>query len=225
MRNKLVLFIVEGQSEENALYPIMKSFFAPDEVIFHIYHGDLTVKNYPGSTPLREIESIVRTVMKRYALKRSDIRLVAELTDTDGCFIPDSLIIEDMEAKHIRYSTDDIRTMFRDSIIERNGKRRINLDYLISCSELKGRIPFSIYYFSRNLEHSIYGIEGHVSDSRKTDLAYGFSDRFGYSHRAFIRYLREEGISTEGGFQAKWEAIQQGAEIMRRHSTLLDLFT
>ena len=36
MRNKLVIFIVEGQSEENALYPVMKSFFYPDEVIFYI---------------------------------------------------------------------------------------------------------------------------------------------------------------------------------------------
>ena len=60
-----------------------------------------------------------------------------------------------------------------------------------------------------------------MSDSRKTDLAYGFSDRFGYSHRAFIRYLREEGITPEGSYQATWEAIQQGSESLRRHSNLL----
>ena len=125
MRNKLVIFIVEGQSEENALYPVMKSFFYPDEVIFYIYHGDLTVKSYAGSTPMKEIESIVKRVMKRYALKRSDIRLVAELTDTDGCFIPDEFIIQDDSAKHIDYSDGEIRTMFKESIEERNMKRRI----------------------------------------------------------------------------------------------------
>ena len=38
--NRLVLFITEGKSEENALYSIMKSYFRPDPVIFHIYHGD-----------------------------------------------------------------------------------------------------------------------------------------------------------------------------------------
>lgn len=223
-RNRLVIFIVEGQSEENALYPVMKSFFSPDEVIFHIYHGDLTVKNYQG-TPVREIESIVRTIMKRYALRRSDIRCVIELTDTDGCFIPNSLIIQDDSARHISYSDDAIHTMYKESIEERNLKRRSNLDYLIATSALKGRIPFAIFYFSRNLEHAIYGIGGHVSDGRKTDLAYRFSDRFGFSHQAFIRYLEEEGITPEGSYQRTWEAIQNGNESLKRHSNLLLLFS
>lgn len=224
MRNKLVIFIVEGQSEENALYPVMKSFFYPDEVIFYIYHGDLTVKSYAGSTPMKEIESIVKRVMKRYALKRSDIRLVAELTDTDGCFIPDEFIIQDDSAKHIDYSDGEIRTMFKESIEERNMKRRINLDFLISSSSLKGGIPYSIYYFSRNLEHAIYGISGHVNDGRKTTLAYRFSDRFGKDCKAFAGYLEDEGITPEGSYQKTWEAIQSGRESLKRHSNLLLLF-
>ena len=38
-------------------------------------------------------------------------------------------------------------------------------------------------------------------------------------------YLREEGITPEGSYQATWEAIQQGEESLRRHSNLLLLFT
>ena len=103
-------------------------------------------------------------------------------------------------------------------------KRRINLDFLISSSSLKGGIPYSIYYFSRNLEHAIYGISGHVNDGRKTTLAYRFSDRFGKDCKAFAGYLEDEGITPEGSYQKTWEAIQSGRESLKRHSNLLLLF-
>ncbi len=223
-RRKLIIVISEGQSEENALYPVLKSFFSPDEVIFYIYNGDLTVRKY-SSSPVSEIESIVRTTLRRYALKRSDIRAVVELTDTDGCFISNEDIIYDDECKHIRYSDDGIRTMFPESIIDRNAKRRENLAKLIECSALGGRIPFAVIYFSRNLEHAVYGIDGHVSDNRKTDLAFSFSDRFGYNHKAFIEYLEGEKITPEGGYLESWNAIMEGSESLKRHSNLLLLFT
>lgn len=219
-RSKLVLFIVEGQSEMNALYPIMKNRFKPDQVMFHLYKGDLTVKNYGQSSPVKEIEKILNEVMHKYGLTRTDIREVIELTDTDGIFIPDEAVIFSEEASHILYTDDGVFTAYPESILERNGKRRKNLAVLTETHELKHGIPFRVYYLSRNLEHALYGISKGVSDNRKTDLAYEFSDRFGFNYRGLLRYLNQEGVTLGGNYSESWAEIQKGLESVRRHTNL-----
>ena len=155
-RRRLIIIIVEGKSEENALSSLMKCLFSPDEVIFHIMNGDMMTKNQKNIT--RIVESIVGEESRRYGLQRSDIKTVIQLTDTDGCFIPDEYIIEDESLSHIEYTEDCIRTPFPLSIQQRNSKRRRNILTLISHRLLKGKLPYSIYYFSRNIEHALYGI-------------------------------------------------------------------
>ena len=43
---KVVIFIVEGPSDEAALGTIMKEYFASNEVQFVVVHGDITLKDY-----------------------------------------------------------------------------------------------------------------------------------------------------------------------------------
>ena len=215
-----MLFIVEGQSEMNALYPIMKNRFRPDQVLFHIYKGDLTVKNYGQGTPVKEVEKILNEEMHKYGLTRTDIREVIELTDTDGIFLPDEAIMFSEEASHIQYTDDGVFTAYPDSILERNSKRRKNLEVLITTHELKRGIPFRVYYLSRNIEHALYGIDRGVSDNRKTDLAYEFSDRFGFNYRGLLRYLTEEQVTLGRNYTDSWDEIKRGLESVRRHTNL-----
>ena len=222
-RRRLIIIIVEGKSEENALSSLMKCLFSPDEVIFHIMNGDMMTKNQKNIT--RIVESIVGEESRRYGLQRSDIKTVIQLTDTDGCFIPDEYIIEDESLSHIEYTVECIRTPFPLSIQQRNSKRRRNILTLISHRLLKGKLPYSIYYFSRNIEHALYGIERAVSDSRKTDLAYEFSDRFSYNTKAFMDYLEEEDICPGDDYQSSWEALENDRESLKRHSNLILLFS
>lgn len=42
---KVVLFIVEGPSDEAALGSVMKEYFSSDEVQFVVVHGDITLKD------------------------------------------------------------------------------------------------------------------------------------------------------------------------------------
>ena len=73
-RRRLIIIIVEGKSEENALSSLMKCLFSPDEVIFHIMNGDMMTKNQKNIT--RIVESIVGEESRRYGLQRSDIKAV-----------------------------------------------------------------------------------------------------------------------------------------------------
>ena len=218
--NKLVLLIVEGQSEMNALYPLMKRYFSPDNVLFHVYKGDLTVRNYGSSSPVKEIEKILTEEMRKYGLARSDIREVVEITDTDGIFAPDQAILMDESAQHIIYTEDAVFTAFPESIAERNGKRRHNIGILLETEELKKGIPFRLFYLSRNIEHALYGIDRTVSDNKKTDLAYDFSDEFGSDIDAFREYLYDEDIALGDDYRSSWLAIMDGYESLRRHTNL-----
>ena len=218
-RRKLVIFITEGKSEENALCSVMKCLFSPDEVIFHVINGDMMTKSNKNMVSL--VNMIVQEESRRYGLQRSDIRAVIQITDTDGCFIPDEYVVEDSTAGHIKYSEKCIQTAYPDSIRHRNAKRKKSMLSLVSCSVLKGKIPYSIYYFSRNIEHALYGIDGDVNDSRKTDLAFEFSDRFSYNGNAFIRYLEDEDICPGDDYRSSWDAIQRGRESLSRHSNII----
>ena len=43
---KVVVFIVEGPSDEAAIGTIMKEYFSSNEVRFIVVHGDITLKDY-----------------------------------------------------------------------------------------------------------------------------------------------------------------------------------
>ena len=221
--NKLVLFITEGKSEENALYSLMKSFFRPNPVIFHIYHGDMLIKRYRKG-PLSEIESIVRFECERYGLSQSDILRVIHIADTDGLFIPDTAVRMDYRARHADYRENAIYTCNPESIKERNKRRRGNVMILIQSQRLSGGIPYSIFYLSRNIEHALYGIDRHVNDSRKTDLAYDFADRFGSDWKSFMNYIETEGITIGNTYEDSWKLIQNNTESLKRHTNLLYVF-
>ena len=223
--NRLVILITEGKSEENALYSLMKSYFRPDKVLFHIFHGDLLIKRYKGNSPVGAIEDIVRYEMRRYGLFKEDIRAVVQIADTDGLFIPEENIVFSPESSHAVYTEESILTCNPDSIADRNRRRQKNIRRLISLTTLPSGIPYAVFYLSRNLEHALYGIETRVNDSRKTDLAYDFSDRFGYDWKAFLSYIEESGIMLGCDYKESWKLIQNNTESLKRHTNLQYLFT
>lgn len=38
---KVVLFIVEGPTDEEALSPVLKAMFQSQDILFHVVHGDM----------------------------------------------------------------------------------------------------------------------------------------------------------------------------------------
>lgn len=222
--NKLVIFITEGKSEENALYTLMRSYFRPDKVVFHIYHGDLLIKRYRKGGVVSEINEIVAYECRKYGLTTDDIKRVIHIADTDGLFIPDTAVKFDEKAQKAKYTANAIYTNNPDSILQRNKRRRLNIKQLIITTKIQDGIPYHIFYLSRNIEHALYGLEGHVNDNRKTDLAYKFSDRFGYDWKAFISYIETEEITLGNNFEESWKLIKNDTESLCRHSNILYLF-
>lgn len=70
---KVVIFIVEGPSDEAALGTIMKEYFSSNEVQFIVVHGDITLKDCVSSaTILKKINERIEGVKSRYRYSQDD---------------------------------------------------------------------------------------------------------------------------------------------------------
>lgn len=222
-RKKLILFIVEGPTDENALYPVMRSFF-PDAIVkFHVAHGDLMLDADKSEDPLNLIRRIVAQERKRYGLKMSDILSVFEIIDTDGAFSGSSFVIYKEEANKAEYTEDAIYTAHRLSFLQRNKKKSRNANILSMARLLTDEIPYRLYYMSRNLEHALFNITESVSDNRKTNLSDHFSDEV-RNHIAFISFLEKEGLVEKINYTQSWELINRNNESLKRHTNIYLLF-
>ncbi len=221
---KFVLIICEGPTDENALYRIMKGFFSPCEIRFHISHGDPLTSFPDDKNPMIRIRAMVNQEKKKYALKDKDILAVIQITDTDGAYIPDSAVIDDPEADKIIYGNNEIRTKFTNSIITRNRKKRTNVDKLLPQYGINNEIPYRIYFVSRNLEHALYGRDEYLTDNKKSYLADDFSDRFGKNWRLFLSYVEKECDPIGKDYRDSWKKIREGTASLERHTNLNFLF-
>ena len=87
---KVILFIVEGPSDQSALSVILSKIFDQDEVYVYVVHGDVTAEN--GATPqniARKVNAFIKDHMSTYRLRKADMLQVVHLMDTDGAYVPD----------------------------------------------------------------------------------------------------------------------------------------
>ena len=87
---KVLLFLVEGPSDEAAIGTIIKEYFEAEQVQFLVVHGDITVRDYVSTDKiLTKINELVNKVKSIYGYKTADFLRIIHLTDSDGVFIPD----------------------------------------------------------------------------------------------------------------------------------------
>ena len=144
---------------------------------------------------------------------------IIHLVDMDGAYVPEEAVVADPNRRHIRYYENQIRTPDRDSILERNARKRKNLNKLIREKEMWKGVPYQVYYMSCNLDHVLYG-ELNMPDSNKVDAAYDFASRYRRDPEAFVEYMTDSPFSVDGNFRETWDYIRSGTRSLQRHSNL-----
>ena len=86
---KVVVFIVEGPSDEAALGSIFKEFFSGNEVRFVVVYGDITLKDYVSENNiLIKINEQIEKIKVKYRYRQDDfikiIHIVAPHYDDKG---------------------------------------------------------------------------------------------------------------------------------------------
>ena len=223
MARKVVLFIVEGPSDEDALGTIFSKLYHPDYVHVEVYRGDITSeKSTEPSNVLDKIGNIVRAVAQKRRLKRSDFKKVVHIVDLDGAYIPDEAIIDTPTQGAIKYTTEQIFTHNKWAICERNERKKRNLNKLSKSTEVWHNIPYHVYYMSANLDHVLYD-RLNSSEKEKKKNAFAFSEYYSNHLALFKEYMCHSEFSVRGEYHATWEFIKVNTRSLERHCNLCSL--
>jgi hypothetical protein len=220
MSKQIVLIIVEGISEKNALEGILKVILQKENAIeLVVYDGDIL-------TSLNPIEKIIQKCKETLSINgflASDIITIVQISDLDGCYIDDMKIIKKISGS-IKYTETTIECIEVDSIVARNQNKRNSIDILRATTEIsldEESIPFKLYYNSCNLEHVLYD-QKTLNKKQKTAKAIAFALEYDTREIDFIPFIEAHKLSKEE--DDLWEYIKIDNNSLQKSSTLYFLF-
>ena len=221
MEKKVILFIVEGITDENALLELFEGLFDKNKIYFQIIRGDIT-SDY--KTTLSNICSRVGKVIGKalkhlsyYGINKKDILSVVFISDTDGTFIPDNHILYDKTVP-AEYTEDYIITNDVDKYIDRNRRKSMLLDRICKESNMSN-LNFRATFMSRNLEHALHGDVSNKSNAEKKYLADEFVNHYIYNIDGFIAVLNSLSPPVYS-FNSSWDYIKDECNSLKRYSNL-----
>lgn len=161
MSKKVVIIIVEGDSDEILLIDRLKELYTNYEIRFESQRGDILYKEKSRKSIKSEVGDVVKSIITKRKYKTNDILAVLHIMDTDGCFVKNENIIIDKEQKQkTLYKLNSINVSSekqKENIEKRNKQRSINVATLNSIESVVGnKYKYQLYYFSRNLEHVVF---------------------------------------------------------------------
>lgn len=218
-KKKVMLFIVEGPTDETSLSTVLNRIFSSSTVKFQVVHGDILTRDFISPD---KIMTAVWTQVRGFMgtiYKKSDICRIVHLTDMDGVYIPDDAVLEEHTMKSSAspyYTETQIQTPNRASIVDRNQRKRKNIDRLSSCSKI-AEIPYSMYYFSLNLDHVLHG-KANISEREKIQCAEEFDLKYGEDPNSFTLFMKESSFSVCNNYHDSWSFIKTGLHSLKRYS-------
>lgn len=219
-KSKVIVFIVEGFSDKEALNGILSELYGNKKIVFSIVDGDITTKNSTKPENIREkIGECIKIAMQKDKFLKTDIDMVIHLVDTDGVYIPNENIIEN-ESINIRYNEKNIETNNVKNIKNRNEKKRSILNILSTMSSIykgKNSVPYHMFYMSCNLEHVLHNIQN-ATDDEKVNLAESLEDKYINNPKKFVEFISNGSFTVKGDYKETWEFIKEGINSLNRYS-------
>lgn len=220
---KVILFIVEGPTDEDALSPVLKKLFQNAQVRFHVVHGDISTDfSVDSSNAVNTVNNHIKMEMDRYGFKRNDIIRVIHLIDTDGAFIPNANVVAG-DVERLQYKENCIVAKLVPQTIARNERKQRVLHRLYPAKKVGGS-PYAVYYFSRNLEHVLHNDNGDLTDDQKADCADQFADTYLDDPEGFVKFLSDSDFTVCGDYGETWQFIFDGTNSLHRHCNVHLLF-
>ncbi|MPW25661.1 hypothetical protein GC105_07645 [Alkalibaculum sp. M08DMB] len=213
---KIVLFLVEGISDQTSLALIISKIVKTEIVRFHTINGDITSYKYTtAENSVNKINAQVKKFLNNNFLKKSDILKIVHLIDTDGAFISDEYMLEE-DIKGFIYTTEYIKAKNIETIQSRNNKKSSIVNRLSTCTDILC-IPYVMYYFSCNLEHVLHN-EINTNSNNKTELAESFSDIYYKKEETFIEFINNIQFAVPGDYKETWDFIKINNNSLKRYS-------
>ena len=217
MTKKIILLLVEGPTDEDALALVFSNLVNDHDIEFEVLHTDITADE---AMTVKYIESRMEDEINYYLKKnpfieREDILKVVQMIDTDGAFIP-SAMIQQSETGKTEYFETYIAAKNKDRLTRRNISKRKIVYYLAKADCIAG-FPYEIYFFSRNMEHVLHGISEDLSDDEKEDLAFEIADRYSDRPMEFLKSLYDISFHVPGTYSETWKFIMENGNSLKRY--------
>lgn len=210
MLRQIVLFIVEGYSDQNSFENIL-NHLSTDKVKYKIIGEDITTKSgvYNIHTKINaRIKDFLRDPKNKYSI--NDIKKIVHLVDIDGVFVRVDLIIEDKTINHVKYEHNKCYVKDKAQIIKRNLNKKKVLIELSKKNHVKIDgfcLPYECYYFSCNLEHVLHNDPNVLTEEEKVLLSNNFADKYlGYEEQ-FVEDLESSNYSSKTTYEGSWDDI------------------
>ncbi len=212
--SKIVLFIVEGKSDEMSLAPALEQIVT-NKIKFKVMCCDITSHN---DSNVGNIEKRIKTEAVENFLKNNrqfrskDICKIVHIIDTDGAFAPDNCIVKNDKIDNVHYYANRIECKsytYNKILVSRERKRKI-LSHLSTLDTIKipngVEVPYEIYYMSCNLDCVLHDkrnstTKEKISNSRK------FSDEYD-DPKKFIEFFNSDLIKVDGSYVSTWDNLK-----------------
>mgnify|MGYP003407988767 FL=1 len=229
MSKKVILVIVEGQTEELILFDFLQERFSNAEVRIDIQCGDIVGNwNRKFGTAKVAIEDVVANYLELYRLIPSDLLAIIQFTDTDGCFIENKYIRVDRElARKMRYSPKAIYVSNQEKklqMIQRNmdkAKSTVKLACSKTMKAINLRVPYCLGYFSINLDHVLWN-EQNTTGRSKLDKAEQFLEQLEIPLDQFMMQFIPVNpqLPLEEKLEKSWIEIRKGLNSLQRSTNM-----
>lgn len=231
-KKSVILFIVEGESDKRALERPIQSLLEDNsqgiEATFLVAETDVT-SDY-RVTPDNIAEKINRFYFEPFFSSNEhyypkDVIEVVQLCDLDGTYIPDencrAFDEEHSSISGFVYDPPFVYGQEVEDVIDRNRRKADNIDALLTLETIKVKTktkPYSVYFFSSNIDHYLYD-KLNLSSREKIDLADNFADKCDEDATWFVRRICDHSQALKGmSWEDTWAYIKEGANSVKRHT-------
>jgi hypothetical protein len=215
---KVVLVIVEGESDRTALEGSLRHIYRSSEVRFKVVTGDITSNRGTHANNIKmKLGMLIKKEMVKFSLEKEDILEVIHIVDMDGAYIDESAITVVEDCKGFIYHETEIKAGDKKLVLERNRRKAENLDLLSSIDKINRSLKYSLYYFSCNQEHVLHN-KINVPNNKKMDLAEKFNDKYENDFNGFKKFIQSEEFAVEGEYDETWAFIKKDNNSLKRFS-------
>lgn len=200
MKGNIILFIVEGPTDKDALIPYIEQELLSLKLktTVQIMHGDILTEYETGKRQYKVRPDNVRQELidsitayfstpskKSEQIKLKDITKIYYITDTDYCFTQDFT--------HSINKKKCLQTMFYFDVIELTKKVSI---------------PFKMIFFAKHLEHILINEAEEHSDKEKEKIAIEFGERSLLEEEFFVNTFKNENIKSWETYKKSYTGIK-----------------
>lgn len=230
--NKIILFLVEGETDKTSLALTLSRQLR--EVKFFVIKTDIT--SDCGTTTGNIIDLIKQRVefflSENPQFDFSDIGSIIQITDTDGIFISNDKVILDVSCEKIFYSNETILTNNVNETKDRNHRKSEILNKLFKTEYIEFKhkdkiikIDYKIYYMSCNLEHVLHNLPNVSDEKEKEKLSKQFRKETAENKNKLRDIVFAPTIDSPGGYNESWDYIQRSENSLKRKSNFSKFFS